>query len=123
MRELWRVPVPPSALLRSSEFVVLPRRECELRLAIGDDDGSPCLRVLRFSGVEVYKCTYMTSCTADMFNLAYGRLVALDSDWLAEIRTAGRMGQASNEALQHLMITFDDGPCYEIICRSWSVGS
>lgn len=123
MTELWRLPVPASALLTSPEFVVLPRRECELKLTLEGDDGSPFTRALRFGGVESYKCTYMTSCTADMFGLAYGRLVSLDSNWLTEIRTAGKKDQASSEALRHLMITFDDGPCYEIVCRSWSVDS
>ncbi|QJP71553.1 hypothetical protein [Burkholderia glumae] len=121
MTELWQLPVAASALLTSPEFVVLPRRECELRLSIEGDDGGPVALTLRFGGAEVYKCTFMTSCTAEMFNLAYGRLVSLDSNWLGEVRKTGKKNQEVVEALRHLMITFDDGPCYELICRSWSV--
>jgi hypothetical protein len=121
MSELWRLPLAASALLYSPEFSVLPRRECELRMSIEGDDGDPANFALRFVGVESYKCTFMTSCTADMFNLAYGKLVSLDSHWLDEIRRSGKKDQTTIEALRHLMITFDDGPCYEIICRSWSV--
>ncbi len=121
MKELWRLPVPASALLQSPEFIVLPRRECELRLSIEGDDGSPSFLALRFSTVESFKCTFRSSCTAEMFNLAYGRLVSLDSSWLEEVRKTGKRDQAAIEALQHLMITFDDGPCYEIICQAWIV--
>ncbi|MGF6243464.1 hypothetical protein P3T42_005228 [Paraburkholderia sp. GAS38] len=121
MKELWQLPVPASSLLTSPEFVVLPRRECELRMSIEGEDGEPASLSLRFVGVESFKCTFMTSCTPDMFNLAYGRLISLDANWLDEIRRSGRKDQSTIEALQHLMITFDDGPCYEIICRSWSV--
>ncbi len=121
MTELWQLPVPASALLQSPEFVVLPRRECELRLSIEGDDGSPTPLVLRFGGLEAYKCTFMTSCTADMFNLAYGRLVSLDSEWLVKIKRTGKKDQKAVDALRHLMITFDDGPCYEVVGRSWSV--
>ncbi|WP_322023562.1 hypothetical protein [Burkholderia sp. BCC1977] len=120
MNELWQLPVPASALLKSPEFVVLPRRECELRLSIEDEEGEATDCTLRLSGVEVYKCTFMTSCTADMFKLAYGKLVSLDSDWLDKVRIAGRKDSKTIAALQHLMITFDDGPCYEFLCTSWS---
>lgn len=121
MMELWRLPVPASALLESPKFVVRPRRECELRLSVEGEDGSPSPVTLLFSAVETFKCTYLTSCTAEMFNIAYGRLVSIDGDWLGEIRRAGKKSQAEIGALQHLMITFDDGPCYEIICKAWSV--
>lgn len=123
MTELWQLPVAASALLTSPEFVVLPRRECEMRLSIEGEDGDPVVLALRFSGVEVYKCTFLTSCTADMFNLAYGRLVSLDSNWLDEVRKTGKKSPEAVESLRHLMITFDDGPCYELICRSWKVNN
>ncbi len=121
MREHWQLPVAASALLHSPEFVLLPRRKCELRLLIEGDDGAPRAIALHFNGVESYKCTFLTSCTADMFNLAYGKLVSLNSPWLDEVRSTRKKDQATISALQHFMITFDDGPCYEIICRSWSI--
>lgn len=121
MKEHWQLPVAASALLYSPEFVVLPRRECALRLLIEDEDGAAKAIELQFTGVESYKCTLLTSCTADMFNLAYGKLVSLNSAWLEEVRSTGNKDQATVSALQHLMTTFDDGPCYEIICRAWSI--
>ena len=121
MKELWQLPVAASALLHSPEFVILRRRECALRLLFEGGDGNTKAIALQFTGVESYKCTFVSSCTAVMFNLAYGKLVSLKSTWLDEVRSAGKKDEAAIEVLQHLMITFDDGPCYEVICRSWSV--
>ncbi|MEX3952773.1 hypothetical protein AB4Y40_34085 [Paraburkholderia sp. EG287B] len=121
MKEHWQFPVAASALLHSPEFVVLQRRECALSLSLEGDDGAAKEIVLQFSGVESYKCTFLTSCTAAMFKLAYGRLVSLDSTWLNEVRSTGKKDKVTVDALQHLMITFDDGPCYEIICCTWSI--
>ncbi|WP_027797645.1 hypothetical protein [Paraburkholderia acidipaludis] len=121
MKEHWQLPVAASALLLSPEFVFLQRRECVLRLLIEADDGTPKPIALQFSGVESCKCTFLASCTAEMFKLAYGKLISIESPWLTEVRGTGRKDQATIDALQHFMITFDDGPCYEIICRSWTV--
>jgi hypothetical protein len=121
MKEHWQLPVAASALLHSPEFVVLPHRECAVKLLLEGDDGATKAIALQFTGVESYKCTFLTSCTADMFNLAYVKLVSLNSAWLDEVRSARKKDQATLSALQHFMITFDDGPCYEFICRAWNV--
>lgn len=121
MKEHWHLPVAASALLHSPEFVVLRHRECVLRLLVERNDGAGKEIALLFTGVESYKCTFLPACTAAMFNLAYGKLVSLDSAWLAEVRSTGKKDRATVDALLHLMITFDDGPCYEIICSSWSI--
>lgn len=62
---------PLTALLHSPEFVALPRRKCALRLLLEGDDGANKAVALQFTGVESYKCTFLTFRTADMFNLAY----------------------------------------------------
>jgi hypothetical protein len=121
MKEHWQLPVAASALLHSPEFVVLQCRECASRLSFEGDDGSTKAIALPFNGVESYKCTFMTSCTAAVFNFAYGKLVSFNSTWLDDVRSTGKKDQVTIDALQHLMVTFDDGPCYEIICRSWSI--
>jgi hypothetical protein len=119
MTELWHLPVPASALLKSPEFFPLPRRQCEIRLFFEDDYGGERCVNLRFDGVEAYRCTYLGSCTPEMFNLAYGKLVSLENTlWLGEIRCAGGKDAEKANALHHMMITFDDGPCYEVVCSS-----
>jgi hypothetical protein len=116
---LWKLPVPATALLRSPVFRSLPKRQCELSFDIEADDGETRVGLL-FEGVEAYKCTYLTSISAEMFNTAYGKLVKLGATaWLnAAMKVYSKPSQAPGE-LQHLMICFDDGPCYEFICTSF----
>jgi|SRR5581483_4637163 len=117
--ELWKVPVAPTALTRSPSFAVLPKRQCQLSIEFEGNSGVVS-NALLFEGVESFKCTYMASCSAEMFNTAYGKLVRLgSSQWLAETQTAN--SRRSPSELQHLMICFDDGPCYEFICTGFRV--
>lgn len=116
---LWKLPVPASALLRSPVFAPLGKRQCELSFLIESDEGEARAGLL-FEGVEAYKCTYLTSCSAEIFNTAYGKLVRLGATtWLNEVMKVYSQARQSPNELQHLMICFDDGPCYEIICLSF----
>ena len=116
---VWKLPVPASALIRGPTFVALGKRRCELSFSVEGEQGETQAVGLRFEGVEAYKCTYLTSCSAQIFNTAYGKLVRLEStQWLNKILMNYKASPKSNE-LQHLMICFDDGPCYEIICVSF----
>jgi hypothetical protein len=115
--ELWKLPVAPTALTRSPDFAVLPKRQCQISMEFEGASGI-VRNTLVFEGVEAFKCTYLTSCSAEMFNTAYGKLVHLGAtQWLAETEkvNSGR----SPSALKHLMICFDDGPCYEFICTDF----
>jgi len=53
---------------------------------------------------------------------AYDQLVDRGlSTWLEEL-SANLTGKGVDvQGLAHLMINFDDGPAYEIVCRSFSV--
>jgi hypothetical protein len=117
---LWEMPVPSSALTRGASFAALLKRECELSFYIEGADGDKKAGIV-FDGVEAYKCTYMTARSVEMINVAYDKLVRLDgSPWLAEVKANSseyytkRLG--APKQLQHLIICFDDGPCYEFIC-------
>lgn len=119
-RVLWKMPVPSSALTRGPSFVVLMKRQCELSFWIEDEAGEKKIGVV-FDEVEAFKCTYMTARSVEMINTAYDKLVQIEgSQWLAEVKAncadyyAKR--QATRKDLEHLMICFDDGPCYEIVC-------
>jgi hypothetical protein len=98
-------------------FQKLAGRSCAL--ACDDDEGGPVRLV--FEGVEAFKCTYYRACTLEMVE-AYDRLTDLGpTRWLDSIRQqlSGFGGDVA--ALRHLMIYFDDGPCYEFICRGFRV--
>jgi hypothetical protein len=119
-RVLWEMPVPSSALTRGPSFAALLKRECELSFYVESDDGDKKAGIL-FDGVEAYKCTHMTARSVEMINTAYDKLVRLDdSPWLAEVKANSSAyytkRQGAPKELQHLMICFDDGPCYEFIC-------
>ncbi len=118
--ELWKLPVAPTALIRSPSFAVRPKRQCEISLEFEGSSGLVSNKLL-FEDVEAFRCTYLTFCTAEMFNTAYGKVVRLDANtqWLTEIKSAGNR-KAPTE-LQHLMVCFDDGPCYEFICAGFRV--
>ena len=97
--------------------MALPKRQCELSFHIETDDGGDKRINLVFEGVEAYKCTHLSSCSAEMFNTAYGKLVRLGvTPWLGEVLGSSAKTSQPSRDLQHLMICFDDGPCFEIIC-------
>src|SRR5437660_6196185 len=118
---LWTLPVASTALLSGSTFQKLPRRACALLCEYEDDSDNIVSLKLLFDDVEAFKCTYHGACTAEMIRTAYDKVVdAGSTDWLAGIREqlVNYGGQNAAE-LKHLMIYFDDGPCYEFICRSF----
>src|SRR5437870_9616961 len=138
---IWKLPVP-AASLEKKQFSQLPKRTCSLLCEYEDNDGKIASSILTFGEVEAVRFTYNHACTAEMVALAYGKVVDMGaSHWLSTIRT---QLEGYNEALldprakhsnnvrehldryllntadlKHLMIYFDDGPCYEFICRTF----
>src|ERR671939_1384407 len=116
---LWKLPVPSTALLRSPIFQVLLKRSCALCCEYEDDDGYIVSLNLLFEGVEAFKCTYYRACTAEMITTAYDKVVDVGAtEWKAEIKESLIRSEQDITGLVHLMIYFDDGPCYEFICRN-----
>ena len=121
---LWTMPVPPTALTRGPVFAQLPKRQCELSFHIESEDGGEKRVAVVLEGVEAYKCTNLSSLNAKMINSAYGKLVRLDgTSWLAEVskfyNSYCASAKQTPKELKHLMICFDDGPCYEAICTGF----
>lgn len=115
---LWELPVPSTALLQDARFEIRLGRTCALQFEYEDEDDNTVSVKLLFEGVEAFKCTYLFACTVEMIETAYDRVADLgSSEWLDAIRKQlGSHGQEAKD-LKHLMIYFDDGPCYEFICR------
>jgi len=122
---IWTLPVPSTALLHGCSFQKLPRRACALSCEYEADDDQIVSLKLLFEGVEAFKCTYMHACTVEMISTAYDKVVDLgSSEWLNEVREQLASHPDMDrgvEELRHLMIYFDDGPCYEFICRTFRV--
>ena len=117
--ELWKLPGPSSARFRE-ELHKLGGREC-LLTCMFDSDGTDSFH-MTFEGVESFKATYHRACNGLMIE-AYDRIVNVGSTpWLEEVSTQLSQQGEDNSGLQHLMFYFDDGPCYEFICRSFQAG-
>jgi hypothetical protein len=115
---VWTLPFPSSGLT-SVDFQKLAGRSCSL-FCRHDDYG---IVQIIFDGIEAFKCTYHLACTVDMIE-TYDNLTDLGiTPWLSSIQQQLSEHGGDRLALHHLIIYFDDGPCYEFICRSFRVES
>jgi hypothetical protein len=119
--ELYKIKVPSSAL-SSPIFTMELGRRCSLSYSyeIENTDFEVHERLV-FEGVEAFKCTYYTANSVEVFD-AYDRILKIvPSSWLKEIKNNLTQNGTEASSLAHLRIFFDDGPCYEFICRSFEV--
>lgn len=127
-KQLWKLPVPATAIIQGPFFKVLEKRQCEITFSIEAEDGGEQKEGLIFEGVQAFKCTCLASLGSidqQLFKQAYANLICLEGDpWFAGVERAYKEYHACMltrpKALQHLMICFDDGPCYEIICERFN---
>ncbi len=121
---IWKMSVPSTALFQSPKFSKCLGRKCSLEYSYeGEEDFSAIFENLIFDGVECFKCTYYRSCSLEMRE-AYGKVIDVgNSRWLSEIKQNLLQAGENAESLKHLRIYFDDGPCYEFICRAFEVVS
>lgn len=134
---VWKMPVPATAILQGPFFNVLPKKECEILFSI-ESDGSEEQEQeqeyekevsLVFRDVEGFKCTYLSSTgifEQSLLAASYGKLLVLENTpWLEQMTKSHRdyslNARLMPKNLQHLMIYFDGGPCYEIICTGFTV--
>lgn len=124
-KPLWQLPFASSWGGNIKLFELLKRN---LALTIeGGEEGD--LQIV-FEQVEAYKCTYHFAQSNDML-IAYDKLVDLEeTSWLIEVRNQLRQPgeyvsssptHGPPDQLKHLMINFDDGPCYEFLCQKFSI--
>lgn len=117
---LWTLPVASTALLNGITFQKVLRRGCALLCEYEDDSEVVSIKLL-FESVEAFKCTYQGACTPEMIRNSYDKVVDVgSSEWLRSVQ--GQLvsyGSQGVDELKHLMIYFDDGPCYEFICRAF----
>jgi hypothetical protein len=124
MKELWKLPVPSTALLGGG--VALEKRlgrAVALRYFLEGASGESTAEAIVFEGVESFKCTYGQACE-DWMLVAYDRLVEVSgSAWVPQLAAQLQKKNVDASALRHLLIYLDDGPAYELICRSFRIES
>ena len=122
--ELFKLAVPSTSLVGSPNFDQLLGRKCRISYRYESaKEGFTIAEQLVFDGVESFKCTYFVACDLDMLE-AYGRVLDVGrSSWLESVIRNLSNAKWNSKDLMHLRIFFDDGPCYEFICRSFNVFS
>ena len=119
---IWELPVSSTAFLGpGATFEQRPKRAAAIRFSYESEDDRTCARTLLFEGVQAYKITYYAARYADMLE-AYDRVVDRgQTAWLRELTDNSRRNGFPTQGVKHLMIMFDDGPCYEFVCESFRV--
>ena len=115
---LWQLPIPSSSLGEGVVFQELSGRECTLSFKVNRLQEWQ----ITFKDVEAYRCHYYQACTVEMIDASYDRLIdAGKTKWLVTVRDQLSKYNEGMANLRHMMIYFDDGPCYEFICQGFSV--
>jgi hypothetical protein len=97
-------------------------RSHELGFSIMDEEEEKHKYLIKFEGVEAYKCIYLTSCSVEIIKTAYDKLVDCGrSNWLIESEEISERVSGLKKELHHYRIFFDEGPCYELICEKVSI--
>ena len=119
---IWTLPLPSTTVVEYPKLEQLGNRELGLSFALQEEgDEKPKRLYLKFSGVESFKWTHLTSCTEEMITSAYDKLVDCgNTTWLQESTSISARVGIKLKALHHYRIFFDDGPCFEVIGESVS---
>jgi hypothetical protein len=126
-KTLWKLPVPVTSITKGPFFKVLPKHQCEISFSVETKGDRERLEALLFDEVEAFKCTHLKALGSVDKNLrreSYGTVISIfGSPWLQEVKQCYIdycvSARLLPKELQHLMITFDDGPCYEFICGAF----
>ena len=126
----WELPVPSTSLLNEPTIEEL-RPGLVLNIEYEADSEfvkTPRAGIIRqrlfFEGVVAFKCTNSLLCDVEIINLAYDKLADLgQTEWLSSLQTQPEWlrKELSLDAIRHVAIFFDEGPCHEFICRGISI--
>jgi hypothetical protein len=103
-------------------FVMSQRSSC-LWWVAEEETGGGRNEALVFTGIEASKCTYLLAYSVELLSTTYDTLNDLgQTPFLTEICT--KLKERTNvRDLKHFAISFDDGPLFEFIARSFEFQS
>lgn len=128
---LWETPVPSTSFIQDTKLEMRGGREVAVLYSYESEDEVSVVMIneeIIFTGVEAFKVTYYNA--RDILSgPAYDKIVDCgETEWylhiIAQLNEREQFGNSRTllKDLVHLMINFDDGPCYEIICHSFVIG-
>ena len=119
MTTLWETPSPSSGFIDGIRSKNSPGVLASSRSVLKSRMATSQTCELRFHDVAALRCTYLPALSADLIRSAYDKLVDIRSSaWLSE---ANSIRPDAQESLRHLRICFDDGPCFEFLCRGFDI--
>ena len=120
-KEIFTLPVPSTALVKSPEYHQGLRRSDVISCEYEDAVRQEVVKLsLIFKDTWAVKITYYTANEAPIIPIAYDKVVDFgDTTWLKMIKSTIATNRGSFETLRHFGIFFDDGPFYEFICESF----
>lgn len=119
---LFELPVPATSLLDSPTFSKRLGRTVALEYTFEDPEtGESRAEALVFHGTEAFRCTYLSGLDGSM-RAAYAQLIDVgESTWLQDVFSRIHERKPETTRPKHLMILFDDGPCYEFLCQGFTI--
>ena len=113
---LHDIPFSSGLLLLSPILTILPGRQYSLDCDYENEENGETVQIKTlFTDIVAFKCTYLYALDVFLIKNAYEKIVELEqSEWKSEV--LNRLAK-EREAYKHLAIVFDDGPCYEFICK------
>lgn len=113
---VWIIPIPSTNVVDGPNNRTIKYRGHELKFSLMNEEGTTYEYSITFSGTEAYRCTYLSSCTVEMIQTSYDKLVDCgETDWLMETKEISERVSGSKKQLHHYRIFFDEGPCFEFI--------
>jgi hypothetical protein len=119
----WKTPAPSSGFERGGvSFAKTPERGAQLTFFYETDDGIEQVVRVKFSGVQIYKCTHMEWCAPNDISKFYDTLICMDGDDLSRGTFKDDVTRGHGiGTMRYYAIYFDDGPLYEFLCDGFSV--
>lgn len=118
-RIVWTTPVPSSGFGRGVTLHIEPGRTVVLNFDYESANGNMKIGELRFSEVISYEQIFYSAITPDINRFYYDRLCEITDS--KKLNSAIEMACSRNEDIdfKNYRILFDDGPYFDIICKSF----
>ena len=119
---LWSLPLPAGCITRGVRLEERKGREIVLSFDYEEDDVEGTIRhcELKFQSVVHFRTTYLPALTLEMVSTSYNDVVELQSSDILSDVVVSMSEDVKPRNYKHYRITFDDGPCYDLIASDFT---